>query len=243
MSATESRYVENRIDLPATLIEKAEAAHPSGDFGSEAEWVRAIREDYPKFIPFLTRHCGLDIRGRILEIGAGTGWFSAELSKLPPVVEIITTDVSSKLLKNEAPKMFKLLKANSAKITRQPAEYSKLPFPANHFDFVVCADALNRAVNVLRVLREVRRVLKPGGQFIAIREPVRPLMKFKSRPAPTAASYGYALSEYRHFFENADLDLTAKRVTLSRGVKYYFDRMVNGLTHARYAFVATKKAR
>ena len=113
-----------------------------------------------------------------------TGWFSAELSKLPPVVEIVTTDVSAKLLKTETPKMFKLLKANSSKITRQPADYSKLPFPANHFDFVVCADALNRAVNVLRVLREIRRVLKPGGQFIAIREPVRPLMKFKSRPAP-----------------------------------------------------------
>lgn len=243
MSATESRYIENRIDLPATLIEKAEASHPVGDFGSEAEWLRAIREDYPKFIPFLTKRCGLDIRGRVLEIGAGTGWFSAELSKLPPVVEIITTDVSAKLLKTEAPKMFKLLKASTAKITRQPADFSKLPFPANHFDFAVCADALNRAVNVLRVLREVRRVLKPGGQFIAIREPVRPLMKFKSRPAPTAAAYGYALSEYRHFFENAHLELTAKRVTLSRGVKYYFDRMVNGLTHARYAFVATKKSR
>lgn len=229
--------------MPATLIEKAEESHPTSGSGGETEWLRAIREDYPKFIPFLTKKCGLDIRGRVLEIGAGAGWFSAELSKLPPIVEIFTTDVSARLLKTEAPKIFKLLKANASKITRQPADFSKLPFPANHFDFVVCADALNRAVNVLRVLREVRRVLKPGGQFIAIREPVRPLMKFKHRPAPTEASYGYALSEYRHFFENAHLELTTKRVTLSRGVKYYFDRMVNGLTHARYAFVATKKSR
>jgi len=243
VSATESRYVENRIDLPPTLIEKAEASHATGDPKADAAWLRTVREDYPKFIPYLTKKCGLDIRGRILEIGAGSGWFSAELSKLPPVVEVFTTDVSAKLLKTEAPKMFKLLKASTGKITRQPADFGKLPFPANHFDFVVCADALNRAVNVLRVLREVRRVLKPGGQFIAIREPVRPLMKFKARPVPTASAYGYALSEYRHFFEGAHLDLTAKRVTLSRGVKYYFDRMVNGLTHARYAFVATKQAR
>jgi ubiquinone/menaquinone biosynthesis C-methylase UbiE len=229
--------------LPATLIEKAEESHPASTAASETAWLRVIREDYSKFIPFLTKQCGLDIRGRILEIGAGSGWLSAELSKLPPVVEIITTDVSAKVLKTEAPKIFRQLKANAGKITRQPADFSKLPFPANHFDFVVCADALNRAVNVLRVLREVRRVLKPGGQFIAIREPVRPLMKFKRRPAPTAAAYGYALSEYRHFFENANLELTTKRVTLSRGVKYYFDRMVNGLTHARYAFVASKQTR
>ena len=243
MSATESKYVENQIEWPATLIEKAEASHPSDDFRSEKEWWHNVRDVFPKFVPFLTKKCGLDIRGRVLEIGAGSGWLSAELSKLPPVVEIITTDVSAKLLKTEAPKVFQLLKAHAGKITRQPADFGKLPFPANHFDFVVCADALNRAVNVRRVLREVRRVLKPGGQFIAIREPVRPLVKFKSRPAPTASAYGYALSEYRHFFETAGLELTAKRVTLSRGVKYYFDRMVNGLTHARYAFVATKKAR
>jgi hypothetical protein len=30
---------------------------------------------------------------------------------------------------------------------------------------------------------------------------------------------------------------------LSTGFKYYFDKMVNGLTHARYAFVATKASR
>lgn len=243
MSAKESRYIENRIELPATLIEKAEASHPKDNFRNEAEWLRSVRGDYPKFVPFLTRTCGLDIRGRVLEIGAGAGWFSAELSKLPPVVEILTTDVSAKLLKTEAPKIFRLLKANAGKITRQPADFGKLPFPANYFDFVVAADALNRAVNVLRVLREVRRVLKPGGQFIAIREPVRPLVKFQSRPRKPTAAYGYALSEYRHFFEQAGLKLTVKRVTLSRGVKYYFDQVVNGFTHARYAFVAAKNCR
>lgn len=247
MSATESKYVEKKIELPATLIEKAEASHPGDEFASEADWLRCLRDDFPKFVPFLTKQCDLEIRGRVLEIGAGGGWFSAELSKLPQVVEITTTDVSAKLLKHEAPKVFKLLKAKAAKITRMPADFGNLDFPANHFDVVVCADALNRAVNVMRVLREVRRVLKPGGQFIAIREPVRPLVKFRSRSTSQARSanpaYGYALSEYREFFENAGLRLTVKRVTLSRGMKYYFDRVVNGLTHARYAFVATKSSR
>jgi len=248
LNATESRYVEKKIELPATLIERAEASHPGDEFANETDWLRRIRQDFPKFIPFLVKDCGLAIRGRVLEIGAGAGWFSAELSKLPQVVEIVTTDVSAKLLKREAPKIFKLLKANPGKITRMPADFGDLDFPANHFDVVVCADALNRAVNVMRVLREVRRVLKPGGQFIAIREPVRPLVKFKSRPtgatkkSPNPA-YGYALSEYRVFFENAGLKLTVKRVTLSQGMKYYFDRMVNGLTHARYAFVGTKSSR
>ena len=51
------------------------------------------------------------------------------------------------------------------------------------------------------------------------------------------------MSEYREFFEQAGLKLELKRVVLSRGFKYYFDTAVNGLTHARYAFVATKTGR
>lgn len=227
------------MELPATLIERAESSHPGDEFKNEAEWLRCVKEDFPKFIPFLTKRCGLEFRGRILEIGAGAAWFSAELSKLPQVVEIIATDVSIRLLKVQAPKVFKLVKANEAKITRMPADFGNLNFPANHFDVVVCADALHRAVNPLRVLREVRRVLKPGGLFVGIREPVRPLMKAGKGKLPA----GYAVSEYRDFFEHAGLKLEMKRVVLSRGFKYYFDKAVKGLTHARYAFVATKGAR
>jgi ubiquinone/menaquinone biosynthesis C-methylase UbiE len=244
---TESRFIERKVELPAMLIERAEASHLGNGFKNEAEWLRCVKEDFPKFIPFLTRQCGLEFRGRILEIGAGAAWFSAELSKLPQVVEIIATDVSAHLLKAHAPKVFKLLQAHESKITRMPADFGRLGFPNNHFDAVVCADALHRAVNLRRVLREVRRVLKPGGIFVGIREPVRPLVRFRSRTKKSAKAAtlpaGYAVSEYREFFEQAGLKLELKRVVLSRGFKYYFDQAVNGLTHARYAFVATKAGR
>lgn len=248
MTVSESRYIEKKIEMPAMLIERAEASHPGDEFASEAEWWRCVQTHLPKFIPFLTQQCGLEFRGRILEIGAGSAWFSAELSKLAPVVEIIATDASARLLKQQAPKVFKLLQAHAAKITRMPADFSKLDFPANHFDAVVCADALNRAVNMLRVLREVRRVLKPGGQFVALREPVRPLVRFRSAAHRTArigqpASPGLARADYHELFTQAGLKLEIKRVTLSRGFKHYFDKAVNGLTHARYAFVGTKTAR
>jgi ubiquinone/menaquinone biosynthesis C-methylase UbiE len=248
LKVSESRYVEKKIEMPAMLIERAEASHPGEEFASEAEWWRCVQADFPKFLPFLTQQCGLEFRGRILEIGAGSAWFSAELSKLPQVVEIIATDASARLLKQQAPKVFKLLQAHAAKITRMPADFGRLDFPANHFDAVVCADALNRAVNMLRVLREVRRVLKPGGKFVAIREPVRPLVRFRSAPPRTArggppAAMRLTPADYQQLFTHAGLKLEIKRVTLSRGFKYYFDKVVNGLTHARYAFVGTKTAR
>jgi len=254
LSANESKYVEKKAYL-SQLAHASELAfreaddHLNTEFGSEAEWLRCVQEDFPKFIPFLTKKCGLEFRGRVLEIGAGACWFSAELSKLPRVVEVVATDFSPKLLKELAPRVFRLLNARVSKITRMPADFHKLDFPANRFDFVVCSAVLHHAVNMVTVLREARRVLRPNGQFVAIREPVWPLVKLKSRSETQRKlieagvnEHLYNLEEYREFFEQAGFKLEAKRVNLSSGFKYYFNSVVNGLTHARYAFVATKRA-
>jgi ubiquinone/menaquinone biosynthesis C-methylase UbiE len=214
------------------------------------DWLRSVQEDFPKFVPFLTRKCGVEFRGRILEIGAGAAWLSAELSKLPNVVEVVATDFAPKFLKEQAPKVFKLLKANTAKITRISGDFHRLDFPNNHFDQVVCSAVLHHAVNMVRVLREMKRVLKPGGRLVAIREPVRPRVRLKSRSRAQArlAAAGvnehfYTLAEYEEFFTQAGLQLAIKRVNLSRGFKYYLNEVVNGLTHARYAFIGTKRGR
>jgi SAM-dependent methyltransferase len=251
----QSRYIEKksyllRLAHSRELASRAAANHLHAGFASEAEWRRCLKEDFPRFIPFLTNKCGLEFRGRVLEIGAGAAWLSAELSKLPKVVEIVVTDFSPERLQDQVPKTFKLLNAHEGKITRTPADFHKLDFPNNHFDFVVCSAVLHHAANVLAVLRELRRVLKPGGQLVAIREPVWPLMKRKPRPKSPARRADtvplpqvYRLEEYRDFFKRAGLELEARRVNLSSGMKFFLDEMVNGLTHARYAFVATKRGR
>ncbi|HWQ91453.1 MAG TPA: class I SAM-dependent methyltransferase, partial [Clostridia bacterium] len=197
-----------------------------------------------------TKTCDIEFRGRMLEIGAGGAWLSAEISKLPKVVEIITTDISPKLLKEEAPRVFKLLQANTAKITRMPADFHRLDFPDNYFDYVVCSAVLQHASNVVQVLREAKRVLKPGGRFVAIREPIWPLVKLKSRAkmveklvATGINERFYTLSHFREFFRQAALPLEVKRVNLSSGLKYYVDQVVNGITHARYALVGLKRGR
>lgn len=254
MSTVESKYVERKGFLSPYAQEQTLAFRESVDRlafrpADEAEWLRCIREDLPKFLPFLRTQCGLEFRGRILEIGAGGAWLSAEISKLPKVVEVITTDFSPKLLKEQAPKVFKVLDAHAAKITRMPADFHKLDFPDNYFDFVVGATVLHHAANIVQVLREAKRVLKPGGQFVAIREPVWPLVRIKSRSKMVAKLVAtgindryYTLADYKEFFRQASLPLEVNRVNLSTGFKYYVNKVVNGLTHARYAFVGTKRA-
>lgn len=251
MHKPESKYVEkkaylSRYEHERLLAQREAPARVEAEFTDE--WFRQAKAELPRFIPFLTRKCGLEFRGRVLEIGAGGAWLSAELSKLTNVVEVITTDFSPKLLQQQAPRVFKELDANTAKITRMPADFHQLDFPANYFDFVVSSAVLHQASNIVQVLREAKRVLKPGGQFVAIREPVWPLVKIKSRAKMMAKLVAtgvnerfYTLSDYKEFFKQAALPCEARRVSLSSGFKYYVDKMVNGLTHARYAFIATKR--
>ena len=253
MNRPESKYVEKKAYLSRCaherlLAQRESAARVNAEFSDE--WFRRAKEDLPKFIPFLTKECGIEFRGRVLEIGAGGAWLSAELSKLPKVVEVITTDLSPKLLQEQAPKVFKALDANTTKITRMPDDFHKLDFPNNHFDFVVGSAVLYQAANIVQALREAKRVLKPGGQFIAIREPVWPLVKIKSRAKMMARLVAtgvnerfYTLADYKEFFKQAAMPCVAKRVNLASGFKYYVDKMVNGITHARYAFIATKRGK
>jgi ubiquinone/menaquinone biosynthesis C-methylase UbiE len=253
ISMVESKYIERKGYLSRYAPEQTKAlraaqARRANEFCEDEDYYRSLREELPRFVPFLTERCGVEFWGRVLEIGAGGAWLSAELSKLPRVVEVVTTDFSPELLKEKAPKVFAMLKAKTTKITRTPADFHQLDFPENHFDFVVSSAVLHHAANIVQVLREAKRVLKPGGQLVSIREPVWPLVKIKSREKMLARLVAtgvderfYTLADYKEFFRQAAFPMAVKRINLATGFKYYLNAVVNGLTHARYAFVATKR--
>ena len=150
MNRPEHKYVDKKAYVSRYLNERVVASREAKPAVSEQreaeEWARFISNEAKAFIPFLTKNCQIEFRGRILEIGAGEAWLSAELSKLPRVVELITTDISPRVLKERAPKTFELLKAHRAKITLMPGDFHKLDFPENHFDYVVCSAVLAHAV-------------------------------------------------------------------------------------------------
>ena len=203
---------------------------------------------YPKYVAFLRDRVGVGFRGRVLELGAGAAWFTAELSKLPKVVEVIATDFTRGPLPEEAALVFKALRAQQAKIARRQVSAQRLEFPDQHFDFVVCNAVLHDAMNLLQLLREVRRVLKPGGQLVAVREPVKPLVPWHAgrrtrarREALRMSAPLYSRADYLDRFDRAGFSVKVSRVSLASGLKYYFDTVLNGLTHARYVFVATRE--
>jgi len=100
--------------------------------------------------------------GHVLEIGAGTG---SNLRYYGPAVESLT------LTEPEAPMMRRLERkageqAPGATVLRAPAE--DLPFDDESFDVAVSTLVLCGVDDQPRALRELRRVLRPGGRLLFI---------------------------------------------------------------------------
>lgn len=115
-----------------------------------------------------TRHPGESLPyGRVLELGAGTGFFSLNLKLAGLVEDVHVSDLS--------PGMVEAAKANAQRlgftIEGQVADAESLPYEDNTFDLVVGHAVIHHIPDVEAALREVLRVLRPGGRFVIAGEP------------------------------------------------------------------------
>ena len=106
---------------------------------------------------------------RALEIGAGTGFFVLNLMQAGLAKSAVVTDIS--------PGMVEVAVRNGAglglDVTGQVADAETLPFEDGEFDLVIGHAVLHHIPDVELALREVLRVLRPGGRFVFCGEPTR----------------------------------------------------------------------
>lgn len=122
------------------------------DTGMQGQHARAL---YPVLLEELGR---IPFR-TALDLGCGTGEMIRLLLQADPAREVCGIDLSEKMLaaaRAKLPEKVPLLQADSEAI----------PFPDGAFDVVYCNDSFHHYPAPQRVLREVRRVLKPGGRFL-----------------------------------------------------------------------------
>jgi ubiquinone/menaquinone biosynthesis C-methylase UbiE len=100
--------------------------------------------------------------GRVIDIGSGPGVFSAEL--LGRGFRVVEVDVSLEMLRESRGRI-------AAALSGAPVRYvegglPRLPFADGVFDAVLCIGVLAYLPDPAESLREMRRVLRPGGVAI-----------------------------------------------------------------------------
>ncbi len=99
----------------------------------------------------------------ILEIGFGNGKFFDKLFSTADNLRISGLDFSAEMVKeatnNNQPAV------NSGRLTLRLGSSDQIPFPDNSFDKVFCINVIYFWERPSEHLREIYRVLKPGGKF------------------------------------------------------------------------------
>lgn len=93
---------------------------------------------------------------RVLEVGCGTGEFAERVVK-EVGAEVVAVDISARMVELTA----------ARGIDARIADAQELPFADGEFDCVVANWVLYHAPDVDRAIREVARVLRPGGRLVA----------------------------------------------------------------------------
>lgn len=113
----------------------------------------------------------------ILDIATGTGDLAIALARAIPQARIIGADLSAGML---AIGRNKAAKAGLAdRINFREADCLNLSFADNEFDAITAAFGVRNFADIPAGLREMARVLKPGGMLciIELSTPVNPLVK------------------------------------------------------------------
>lgn len=119
-------------------------------------------EDYKAALPKLherfDRHMALIGKygngGKLLDVGCGTGYFLAYVKDKRPAWKAYGVEPSA-LLRRNAQKV--------SGVTVKKGMLDSIPYPDQAFDLVTCYDVLEHSTTLTKNLKELYRVLKPGG--------------------------------------------------------------------------------
>ena len=113
---------------------------------------------------------------RVLDIAGGTGDLAlAFAKKVGPTGQVVHTDINEAMLRTGRDR---LLDAGVI-LPTTVCDAEKLPFPDGHFDLVSVAFGLRNMTHKDAALREMARVLKPGGKLLVLEfsQVAKPLRK------------------------------------------------------------------
>ena len=137
--------------------------------------------------------------GRVLDIGCGNGWATRLMAEQAQFGRVVGIDISDEMvdLARESSDGFSNLEFREASA-------EKLSFAEGEFTHAFSMESLYYYADVLRALKEIRRVLKSGGTFacvVDLYEENRPSHQWI--PDLKVPAHLLSIAEYRSLFEAA----------------------------------------
>lgn len=115
------------------------------------------------WFPWIFEQCRISSGLRILELGCGDGTlWTDNLSLLPEDLSITLSDISSGMLRDAR----RAIGSSDTRFAFRAFDCKKIPYKDESFDLVIANHVLFYCDNIPAVLKEVRRVLAPGGRFL-----------------------------------------------------------------------------
>lgn len=119
------------------------------------------------FLSLMAKRWDLSNVSTVLDVGCGVGHWGYELSKiLPKTARLVGIDREKEWVRR-ATEMARECQLDN-RYTYQVGDANEIPFPNDHFDMVTCQTVLIHVPDVEHVLKEMVRVLKPGGILVAV---------------------------------------------------------------------------
>ena len=141
---------------------------PHGDRpieGLMAKWYAAnTAEMMQEYVDLAKRIAGqLSEGARVLEVAPGPGYFCIELAKLGPY-SITGMDLSRSFVRMAGEKAAQA----GVRVQFVHGSASNMPFPKESFDFLLCRAAFKNFADPVGALKDMCRVLRPGGTALLI---------------------------------------------------------------------------
>jgi len=107
----------------------------------------------------------LQPKSKVLDVGCGTGYAVLKLASILSEGEACGIDISSEMIERARTKIPDILEG---KVEFRQASSDNIPYPNAAFDHVLCTNSFHHYPDPIKTLKEIQRVLKPGGQIVIV---------------------------------------------------------------------------
>jgi SAM-dependent methyltransferase len=103
------------------------------------------------------------VEARVLDVGCGSGWATRLLADYASKGRVTGIDISDEMIR-----LARESSQSYSNVDFEVASAERLPFADHEFTHGFSMESLYYYRNILKALKEIYRVLKPGGLFVAV---------------------------------------------------------------------------